>query len=305
MRDFNPRSPYGERLSTPDIVRIAYPISIHAPLTGSDDLAINSAMDAVISIHAPLTGSDHRVQPVDRLPADFNPRSPYGERPSTNVALNSANAFQSTLPLRGATCARSGYRFTRRYFNPRSPYGERLPGIMARATAAVFQSTLPLRGATYRTERDGANAGFQSTLPLRGATHFDLFANADNVISIHASLTGSDLYAEMLADGKKFQSTLPLRGATRCGLIWAKNRSFQSTLPLRGATVKTKTKAKVILFQSTLPLRGATRYQTHDRSYNKFQSTLPLRGATFFPTKTRNPFRISIHASLTGSDDIL
>ena len=170
MRDFNPRSPYGERLSTPDIVRIAYPISIHAPLTGSDDLAINSAMDAVISIHAPLTGSDHRVQPVDRLPADFNPRSPYGERPSTNVALNSANAFQSTLPLRGATCPGSWERRAAGYFNPRSPYGER------RITDQTYD---------YVEQ-------FQSTLPLRGATLQPPAADPQQQISIHAPLTGSD-----------------------------------------------------------------------------------------------------------------
>ena len=34
--DFNPRSPYGERLKLPHFRAVAVPISIHAPLTGSD-----------------------------------------------------------------------------------------------------------------------------------------------------------------------------------------------------------------------------------------------------------------------------
>ena len=34
------------------------PISIHAPLTGSDQPAENSDTATQISIHAPLTGSD-------------------------------------------------------------------------------------------------------------------------------------------------------------------------------------------------------------------------------------------------------
>ena len=33
-------------------------ISIHAPLTGSDQVIVDGGEDAVISIHAPLTGSD-------------------------------------------------------------------------------------------------------------------------------------------------------------------------------------------------------------------------------------------------------
>ena len=58
-RDFNPRSPHGERrLDTVGIGR-AFIISIHAPRTGSDICsAVNPAFANVISIHAPRTGSD-------------------------------------------------------------------------------------------------------------------------------------------------------------------------------------------------------------------------------------------------------
>ena len=55
-------------------------ISIHAPRVGSD-LAF-SAADAMreISIHAPRVGSDSRRVYKDAGAADFNPRSPRGER---------------------------------------------------------------------------------------------------------------------------------------------------------------------------------------------------------------------------------
>ena len=78
-------------------------ISIHAPLTGSDQKVHGVAADALISIHAPLTGSDFdSVTPFP--PADyFNPRSPYGERHRGKWFPGNSDDF-----------------------NPRSPYGERL-----------------------------------------------------------------------------------------------------------------------------------------------------------------------------------
>ena len=145
--DFNPRSPYGERLAAMGARQLYRRISIHAPLTGSDYSFLWSRL--------------HR--------RDFNPRSPYGERQHSRRRTHTASRFQSTLPLRGATEStetktkiqnfnpRSPYGerrlVTRRYcygtyFNPRSPYGERLSGKISVSTAFQFQSTLPLRGAT-------------------------------------------------------------------------------------------------------------------------------------------------------------
>ena len=81
--NFNPRSPHGERLETPEEIGAGEIISIHAPRTGSDDAAavadgkdkpFQSTLPArgatvarqlvreplKISIHAPRTGSDPR-----------------------------------------------------------------------------------------------------------------------------------------------------------------------------------------------------------------------------------------------------
>ena len=58
-------------------------ISIHAPRTGSDYAARQTALELLISIHAPRTGSDG-----DGV-----------------LFVQVTNPFQSTLPARGATAA--------------------------------------------------------------------------------------------------------------------------------------------------------------------------------------------------------
>ena len=80
----------------------------------------------IISIHAPLAGSDSPdVQSHGRV-----------------------NAFQSTLPLRGATAAR---------FTP--------------AWVALFQSTLPLRGATCGRVVGDLAVLISIHAPLAGSDH--------------------------------------------------------------------------------------------------------------------------------------
>ena len=129
--NFNPRSPHGER-------------PLHA---------YNDALQQAISIHAPRTGSDVAVWTIEPQDEHFNPRSPHGERRRTATHKRRRERFQSTLPARGATDARTLGRRERpisihaprtgsdgttivvwwaaRNFNPRSPHGER------RGTAAV------------------------------------------------------------------------------------------------------------------------------------------------------------------------
>ena len=144
-----------------------------------------------ISIHAPLAGSDSSLSYLVR-----------------------SLAFQSTLPLRGAT---------EMMFAPGRSLG--------------FQSTLPLRGATEMMFAPGRSLGFQSTLPLRGATTHDHNIPRRNAISIHAPLAGSDQTPETQA-----QSVTNFNPRSPCGErptpkgIPTRPHTFQSTLPLRGAT---------------------------------------------------------------------
>ena len=118
-KNFNPRSPHGERRFRPEPVAPTQDISIHAPRTGSDEnkrkrrtagkfqstlpARLNGGKQAGISIHAPRTGSDVVVK----------------------VPICRAAEFQSTLPARGATSARAQLPLRPAHFNPRSPHGER------------------------------------------------------------------------------------------------------------------------------------------------------------------------------------
>ena len=124
--DFNPRTPYGMRLNTPQLTKTRGQISIHAPLTGCD------------------------------------PGSMAKSKPSTR--------FQSTHPLRDATCPDHQSQYSFRYFNPRTPYGMRQGGYCYIQRDRQFQSTHPLRDATKAYEYCKSSIRFQSTHPLRDAT---------------------------------------------------------------------------------------------------------------------------------------
>ena len=79
--NFNPRSPWGERLQdtvSPDIVR---------------------------QFQSTLPVGGATIKPCDQIRSkvDFNPRSPWGERLSHFTAVCGIRKFQSTLPVGGAT----------------------------------------------------------------------------------------------------------------------------------------------------------------------------------------------------------
>ena len=80
-RNFNPRSPCGERLGCRKGCRMGCRISIHAPRAGSDERHQADVQERTISIHAPRAGSDAAAAP----------------------RRNNCGIFQSTLPVRGAT----------------------------------------------------------------------------------------------------------------------------------------------------------------------------------------------------------
>ena len=58
-----------------------------------------------ISIHALRGESDASAEPVGGLTFNFNPRSPWGERPIKDAKADRAAVFQSTPSARRATAA--------------------------------------------------------------------------------------------------------------------------------------------------------------------------------------------------------
>ena len=178
--DFNPRSPYGERLCNSLKERGAKNISIHAPLTGSDVSDISSTTKG----------------------QDFNPRSPYGERPRGVGRPQRCQTFQSTLPLRGATEFSDHYRFLEDIsihapltgsdllldqrlrllsnFNPRSPYGERPRQSCTLMRVSAISIHAPLTGSDTASAPVDYISGISIHAPLTGSDDHRNFRNKAN-----------------------------------------------------------------------------------------------------------------------------
>ena len=130
-KNFNPRSPWGER---------------HCQ-------SKRAAMAAKFQSTLPVGGATFAPAGRQRHRADFNPRSPWGERrqrgrPGFEYQLR----FQSTLPVGGATATVTRRLSATPYFNPRSPWGERHQRESDTIRNLLFQSTLPVGGATEAPE---------------------------------------------------------------------------------------------------------------------------------------------------------
>ncbi len=192
-RDFNPRSPRGERPARFRIGRRSDPFQSTLPARGATTLSsvfikkivefqstlpargatydkIKLSYENKISIHAPREGSDPASAPHPGRCNDFNPRSPRGERQGP-LGHHRQHQISIHAPREGS-----------------DPEQRRPP-----PRPSPFQSTLPARGATEeglkvvmaclnfnprspRGERlvkpggGEAETEFQSTLPARGAT---------------------------------------------------------------------------------------------------------------------------------------
>ena len=79
---FNPRSPRGERHALGDGFPDVEQFQSTLPARGATVVVFQCVVVGRISIHAPREGSDRVAGVGLGLQADFNPRSPRGERPS-------------------------------------------------------------------------------------------------------------------------------------------------------------------------------------------------------------------------------
>ena len=142
------------------------------PLRGATQAVAGSGVPDKISIRAPLAGSDNcEFYNITGNP-DFNPRSPYGERPvlsSSNISIS--GIFQSALPLRGATPY--GHTIIQHAtISIRAPLaGSDLNLCVVIACLSPISIRAPLAGSDFGSDKQHlTNSRFQSALPLRGAT---------------------------------------------------------------------------------------------------------------------------------------
>ena len=262
-------------------------ISIHAPRTGSDYLVEETDRGYNISIHAPRTGSDRSWQFHFWRLADFNPRSPHGERPSGTPRTADAPAN----------------------FNPRSPHGERHGEYAMGGKTKIFQSTLPARGATSRSTRPVTKSTISIHAPRTGSDSPFRRSQPSGRISIHAPRTGSDLW--MLCHQRHtlhFNPRSP-HGERRISVpafttIW----SYFNPRSPHGERRETVPKSSWATrrFQSTLPARGATAtYIINMYANRNFNPRSPHGERHKSAVKCYNFSIISIHAPRTGSDEAM
>ena len=191
-------------------------ISIHAPRVGSDLVGQWSAKQIGISIHAPRVGSDgtwkRKAQSI-RI-SIHAPR--VGSDDKQNMTVHRWFAFQSTLPVWGATSSGRRNQNLRKYFNPRSPCGERPCFVVDVCYTSYISIHAPRVGS--------------DTLPVIILREF-LYFNPRSPCGERHKCNGL-LYRFCL-----FQSTLPVWGATPIRSASVVRGKFQSTLPVWGATV--------------------------------------------------------------------
>ena len=191
----------------------------------------------------------------------FNPRSPWGERPALVTYGPKPMTFQSTLPVGGATPSPRIMRRQGDHFNPRSPWGER-QGFLGFQPQAVlyFNPRSPWGERQFSSTKRFRSFLFQSTLPVGGATFRQSQVFRYLSISIHAPRGGSDLDCRVLCTSRGISIHAPRGGS---------DASVRST----------------------------------DPSAPGFQSTLPVGGATATKPENMQGFHISIHAPRGGSDN--
>ena len=91
----------------------------------------------------PARGATRQFDEDFQNAANFNPRSPHGERPMPQLPGHRLKIFQSTLPARGATLTTANCNAKSAYFNPRSPHGERRQGARKASVRGYFNPRSP------------------------------------------------------------------------------------------------------------------------------------------------------------------
>ena len=117
-------------------------ISIHAPHAGCDPALAPTCVHINISIHAPHAGCDK----FTNKDADVRPISihaPHAGCDFDGVPATEYVQFQSTHPMRGATCPGGSSAHVRRHFNPRTPCGVRRRHAQVRDRFRDFNPRTP------------------------------------------------------------------------------------------------------------------------------------------------------------------
>ena len=125
---FNPRAPYGARLTNTPAAHGTYSISIHAPHTGRDKAGHVLLVPAdLFQSTRPIRGATVSCLRTSPRMTDFNPRAPYGARQAASPdGANVLTDFNPRAPYGARLAHVIGVPLESIHFNPRAPYGARL-----------------------------------------------------------------------------------------------------------------------------------------------------------------------------------
>ena len=189
--------------------------------------------------------------------------------------------FQSTRPMRGATCSISA-RCSGVDVSIHAPHAGRDCSCLTRsASTACFNPRAPCGARPRVLCAEIVKHKFQSTRPMRGATPRENESDCGFEVSIHAPHAGRD--ARQMPMRPRFFSFNP---RAPCGA-----RLLPSAIGFASE-----------MFQSTRPMRGATFLNATSECRKVFQSTRPMRGATFRRARYGRLCHVSIHAPHAGRD---
>ena len=183
----------------------------------------------------PARGATRR--PESRTPgkADFNPRSPHGERP----------VLSGRVPVLI-------------YFNPRSPHGERLAVVRRGACRRLISIHAPRTGSDPGRESISSQPAISIHAPRTGSDAMTAALHGCETISIHAPRTGSDIHLRGRDQALKISIHAP-----RTGSDWTYRHApcirqpFQSTLPARGATAAKEALVRAATISIHAPRTGS------------------------------------------------
>ncbi len=305
LKNFNPRSPHGERQKAGKIRQKTTDFNPRSPHGERRAFPTGGGFIAAFQSTLPARGAT-----------------------SASRCPSAARSFQSTLPARGATrtCKMSENLKRISIHAPRTGSDRSAPKADAQSVQISIHA--PRTGSDWMVNFIRHNLCISIHAPRTGSDatikHYQWIARHFNPRSPHGER--QKFLRRWKRQRKIFQSTLPARGATgTAARKYQRTTDFNPRSPHGERPDQVVTRTKVAKFQSTLPARGATIWSSLSPRTLKFQSTLPARGATWQIRRTWSPeenfnprsphgerrwhfaafcgtMRISIHAPRTGSD---
>ena len=195
--------------------------------------------------------------------------------------IKTKKRFQSTHPLRGATCV-----------------------ICPKCGKQVISIHAPLAGCDSAAKPGTRErTRFQSTHPLRGATNPEGAGRWENRISIHAPLAGCDECCKICKkQARNFNPRTPcgVRRSLSHYIILLLN--FNPRTPCGVRRLHAPFQSLLMNFNPRTPCGVRLDFYNVECIHVKFQSTHPLRGATLYKDVKQPQVTISIHAPLAGCD---